>query len=117
HPLSWLFISLVLAFLYIPLITMVIFSFNELGSQTVYQGFSFKWYADIFTNRNLSNAIFVSLFVSIISTVVSTILATLAALALSKQRKIFREIVLNVNNIPIISPDVLTAVEIGRAHV
>ncbi|HLS99917.1 MAG TPA: ABC transporter permease [Acholeplasma sp.] len=110
HPVSWVFIGLVLAFLYIPLITMVVFSFNELASQTVYQGFSFKWYADIFTNRNLSNAIFVSLFVSIVSTVVSTILATLAALALSKQRKIFREIVLNVNNIPIISPDVLTAV-------
>lgn len=107
---SYIFIGLVLAFIYIPLIVMVIFSFNELGSQTVYQGFSFKWYGDIFKNPELSKAITNTLMISIISTIIATILATLAALGLSKQKKIFREIVLGVNNIPILSPDILTAV-------
>lgn len=107
---QYIFIGLVLAFIYIPLIVMVVFSFNELTSQTVFQGFTFKWYKTIFTDTALSNAIQNTFVVSIIATIVSTVLATLAAISVSKQKKIFRQFVLNANNIPILSPDILTAV-------
>lgn len=107
---AYIFIGLVLSFVYIPLIVMVVFSFNELQSQTVLQGFTLKWYAEIFVSRDLSRALSNTIIVSLTATVVSTVLATLAAIAVSKQKKIFRELVLNANNIPILSPDILTAV-------
>jgi len=107
---SYIFVGLVLTFLYLPLIVMIVFSFNDLQSQTVYQGFSFKWYGHIFKNSELNRAITNTLLVSFISTIFATTLATLAAIAVSKQKKIFRDIVLFSNNIPILSPDILTAV-------
>ncbi|VEU82173.1 ABC transporter permease [Acholeplasma hippikon] len=107
---QYVFIGLILAFVYVPLIVMVVFSFNQLQSQTVFQGFTFKWYREIFVNRELSKALRNTVIVSFTAMVVSTILATLAAIAVSKQKKVFREIVLNANNIPILSPDILTAV-------
>ncbi len=107
---SYIFIGLVLTFLYLPLIVMIIFSFNELQSQTVYSGFTFKWYAHMFTNSSLNNAIKNTIFVSVIATIISTVIATLAAISVSKQKKIIRDIVLSSNDIPILSPDILTAV-------
>lgn len=108
--LSYVFIGLVLAFIYIPLTVMVVFSFNELQSQTVYQGLTLKWYLNIFENRDLRSALINTIIVSICATIFSTIIATFAAIAVSRQKKTFRELILQGNNIPILSPDIVTAV-------
>jgi len=105
-----IYIYTVLIIVLIPLISMIVFSFNESNSLIVFTGVTFKWYGDIFTSRALREPILNTLLVAGISTFVSVILGTLGAMALSKQNRIFRELALSANNIPILSPDILTAV-------
>jgi spermidine/putrescine transport system permease protein len=110
HFLSYIFIGLVLAFIYIPLISMIVFSFNSSRSLTNFDSFTFKWYGELFTDSRLTTVIQNTFLISLTATFFSTILGTLAAISLSKQNKVFREIILGANNIPILSPDILTAV-------
>lgn len=105
-----IYLVIVFLFVLIPLISMIIFSFNESTSLIVFTGFTFNWYSDLFTNNALREPIVNTLLVALISTVASTIIGTLGAIALSKQNRIFREMSLSFNNIPILSPDILTAV-------
>ena len=110
HFLSYAFIGFVLALIYIPIISMVVFSFNSTQSLTNFSSFTFKWYGELFTGRRLTEVIQNTFLISLSATLVATILGTLAAISLSKQKKVFREIILGANNIPILSPDILTAV-------
>ncbi|WP_035357415.1 ABC transporter permease [Acholeplasma granularum] len=105
-----LYVALILIVVMIPLVSMVIFSFNESRSLIVFSGFTFNWYVDLFTARDLREPIMNTLLVAGITTFVAVILGTLGAIALSKQNRLFREIALSANNIPILSPDILTAV-------
>lgn len=104
-----IFIILVLLFVYIPIFSLVIFSFNSSKSLLVFEGFSFKWYKALFTNSRFVSAVITTITVAVISTVVSTIVGTLAALYLTKQKTKIRDITLGINNIPIVSPEIITA--------
>ncbi|MFA5560704.1 MAG: ABC transporter permease [Acholeplasmataceae bacterium] len=101
---------LIVILTYLPILSLVIFSFNEGRSITQWTGFSFKWYVELFQDSQLIDAIVTTLMVAIISTAVSTVIGTFAALGLSKSRRIIREITLGINNIPILSPEIITAI-------
>lgn len=107
---SNIYIVVVLILVLLPLVSMVIFSFNQSNSLIVFTGFTLNWYVDLFTSRSLREPIMNTLLVAGIATLAAVILGTLGALALSKQKRIFREFALSANNIPILSPDILTAV-------
>ncbi|NET73641.1 MAG: spermidine/putrescine ABC transporter permease PotC, partial [Sphaerospermopsis sp. SIO1G2] len=83
--LTWLAIGMFL-FLYLPIVILIIYSFNDSGrgAATVWQGFTFSWYTEVFTNTSIINAARVSLWVAFWSTVVSTILGTLTAIAMER---------------------------------
>ena len=104
-----IFIILVLLFVYIPILSLVIFSFNSSKSLLVFEGFSFKWYKALFTNSRFVSAVMTTITVAVISTIISTIVGTLAALYLTKQKTKIRDITLGINNIPIVSPEIITA--------
>lgn len=97
-------------FFYLPIITTVIFSFNSSKSLTHFTGFSLKWYGELLKDANIMSAVSVSVTIAVISTAVSTVLGTLTAIGLSKNKKIIREILLSVNNIPVMNPDIVTAI-------
>lgn len=97
-------------FFYLPIITTVIFSFNSSKSLTHFTGFSLKWYGELLKDANIMSAVSVSVTIAVISTAVSTVLGTLTAIGLSKSKKIIREILLSVNNIPVMNPDIVTAI-------
>lgn len=105
-------ISLCLLFLYLPLGVMAFFSFNEAKSLSHFTGFSLRWYESLFGNSQLLDAVFVSVSVAIIATVVSTILGTITAIALSKSKKVVKTAVLQVNNLPIMNPEIVTAISL-----
>ena len=108
--LSASFIFLVLAFVYLPIMILVLFSFNSANSFATFSGFSFRWYKELFSNRAMLEAMQATIIVAVISTVVSTIIGTLAAIGLSKQKRILRNVVLGINQIPIVSPEIVTAI-------
>lgn len=105
-----LYIVLCFVFLYLPILVTMIFSFNSSKSLTKFNGFSLIWYEKLFLNSEIVEAVYVSLSIALLATLISTILGTMTAIGLSKSRKIIKEIIINVNNIPIMNPDIVTAI-------
>lgn len=108
--LSRLSIGVVLAFFYLPILIMIIFSFNSSKSLSSFEGFSLGWYERLFKDRDVMDAVVTSFSVAIISTLVSTIVGTITAIGLSKSRKIVKDIMLWVNDFPIMNPEIVTAI-------
>lgn len=95
---------------YVPLISIIVFSFNESQSVTHFTNFSFKWYHELFTNQRLLTIIFRTILIAVISTIISTILGTLVSIFLSKSGKGVRKFILKVNDLPIMNPDIVTGI-------
>ena len=104
------YLILVLLFIYLPIGYLVLFSFNEGKSMTNFSGFSLRWYESMFRDRTMLESIYVTLFVAVISTVVSTVIGTIAAIGLSKAKRVVRSILLEINNLPVMNPDIVTAI-------
>lgn len=107
---SKVFFALVMAFFYLPIIYVVFFSFNSTKSLSRFSGFSLRWYESMFNNRNIMAAIFYTVLCAVLATIISTIIGTITAIALSKNRKVVRELVTQVNNLPMLNPEIVTAI-------
>ena len=108
--LTWLAIGMFI-FLYVPIIILIVFSFNDSGrgAATVWAGFTTDWYGEVFRNRNIVNAARTSLWVAFWSTVVSTIVGTLTAIAMERFRFRGKRMYDAVLYLPIIIPDIVMA--------
>ena len=105
------YLVLILLFIYLPIGYLVLFSFNEGKSMTNFSGFSLRWYENLFSKEtSMLESIWTTLIVAGISTVVSTVVGTIAAIGLSKAKRIVRTMVLEVNNLPVMNPDIVTAI-------
>ncbi len=104
------YLILVLLFIYLPIAYVVLFSFNDSKSMTKFTGFSLRWYENMFNDRTMLQSIYYTVLVAVISTVVSTIVGTVTAIGLSKAKKVIRSAVLEVNNLPVMNPDIVTAI-------
>ena len=104
------FMVMVFLFLYAPIFLLIIFSFNEGNSNAVWQGFSLKWYQELFKDRIIMQSVYTTLTVSLIATVVSTVVGTFASIGFYNMRRRWREPLVTVNNIPMINADIVTGV-------
>ncbi len=104
------YLILVLLFIYLPIAYVVLFSFNDSKSMTKFTGFSLRWYENMFNDRTMLQSIYYTVLVAVISTVVSTIVGTVTAIGLYKAKKVIRSAVLEVNNLPVMNPDIVTAI-------
>lgn len=97
------------AFLYIPILSLIVYSFNESRLVTVWAGFSTKWYAELFRNEQLLNAAKLSLEVAAINATGAVILGTLAGFALSRFRRFRgRTLMTGMTSAPLVMPEVIT---------
>lgn len=110
--LSKMYLALVFLFLYAPIFVLIVFSFNTTKSKTVFEGFTLDWYVKLFNNELILTSLRNTVIIAVIASVFSTILGTAAAIGLSKLRKIPRSIAININNIPIINPEIVTGVSL-----
>ena len=99
-----------LIFFYLPIIFMVVFSFNESKSLTHFTGFSMRWYDAMLKNHGMMESLYVTILVALIATIISTIVGTIAAIGLSRSKKIVRQLVLQVNDFPLMNPEIVTAI-------
>ena len=111
----WSFLSngyliLILLFIYLPIAYVVVFSFNESKSLSHFTGFSLKWYENMFNDRTMLQSIYYTVLVAVIATAVSTVVGTVAAIGLSKARPLVRSVILEINNLPVMNPDIVTAI-------
>ena len=101
---------LLIVFFYLPIIYMIVFSFNEGKSLTAFTGFSLRWYQHMLESRDMMEALYTTFGVALVATVVSTIVGTIAAIGLSKSKKIVRDVMDQVNNFPLMNPEIVTAI-------
>ena len=104
--------ALVLVFLYIPIFVMIVFSFNTTKSKSVFSGFTLKWYAELFGNELILKSLGTTLIIAICASVIATVLGTLAAIGINAMRKSSKSLILGVNNVPIINPEIVTGVSL-----
>ena len=112
---KWLkniYLVLIIIFFYLPIIYVVIFSFNSSKSLSNFTGFSLQWYEKMFSNRTMLESIYYTVLVAVIATVVSTIFGTISAIGLSKQSRAVKELVKQINNLPMLNPDIVTAISL-----
>ena len=105
-----IFLALILLFFYLPILYVVLFSFNSSKSLSTFTGFSLQWYEKMFANRTIMVSIGYTVACAVIATVVSTIVGTITAIGMSKSRKALREAINQVNNLPMLNPDIVTAI-------
>jgi len=101
---------LMVIFFYLPILYMIIFSFNEGKSLTSFTGFSLRWYEHMLESRDMMEALYTTFSVALIATLVSTIAGTITAIGLSKSKRIVRETMQQVNNLPMMNPEIVTAI-------
>ena len=107
---SKIFLGLLMLFFYLPIIYTVIMSFNSTKSLTHFKGFSLQWYERMLSNRTMMDAIWYTFVIAVLATVISTVIGTIAAIGLSKSKKIVQTVVEQINNLPIMNPEIVTAV-------
>lgn len=106
------YLILVLAFIYLPILYVMLFSFNDSKSMISFSGFSLRWYEDMLENREMLESIKYTVIVALIATGVSTVVGTVAAIGLSKARPLVRNLILEINNLPVLNPDIVTAISL-----
>ena len=109
---SKIYNALIFAFLYIPIVVLIVFSFNSSKSRTTWHGFSTKWYTQLFNNPELMHALFITITIALLSTVIATIIGTITAIGLNGANKKLKKAMLAVNNIPMINPEIVTGVSL-----
>ncbi len=107
---SKIYMALLLMFLYVPIFVLIVFSFNTTKSRTVFEGFTFDWYVKLFQNELILTSLRNTLIISVLSAVASTILGTAAAIGINNMKKGPKAVVMNINNLPIINPEIVTGV-------
>ena len=102
--------TLMIIFFYLPILYMIVFSFNEGKSLTSFTGFSLRWYRHMLESRDMMESLYTTFSVALIATLISTVVGTISAIGLSKSRKIIRDLVEQVNNLPMMNPEIVTAI-------
>lgn len=108
--LSKLYVALVLMFLYVPIFVLIVFSFNESKSRSVFSGFTLEWYERLFNNEIIISSLINTIIIAILASIISTILGTLAAIGINSMKKVPKAVVMNITNMPVINPEIVTGV-------
>lgn len=105
-----LYMGLVLLFLYAPIAVLIVFSFNEGKTRGSWDGFSLTWYQQLWQDSEILAAVTNTFLVAIVATIVATIIGTLGAIGIEQLRRRPKALVLGLNQIPVINPDIVMAV-------
>lgn len=106
------YIFLMMIFLYSPIAVLIVFSFNESKSRGKWGGFSLKWYVELLRDKDIKTALYYTLVIAVLSAVISTIIGTVSAIGIYNMNFLMKNVVLNINSLPILNPDIVTGVSL-----
>ena len=110
---SKIYTALIMIFLFAPMVILLVFSFNEAKSLSVFSGFSLKWYRELFRDDETLKAVVNTLVLAVLAALISTVMGTAAAVGINKMRsKVLRTAMDSVTNIPMINPDIITGISL-----
>lgn len=105
--------TLVFIFLYAPIFALAVFSFNDSKSMGKWEGFTFKWYEALFQDERIMTALFYTIVIAIVASLIATVIGTITAIGIHNMRTgRLKKILLGINNLPILNPDVVTGVSL-----
>lgn len=107
-----LFIILVFTFLFLPIIILVLYSFNDSKMNIIFTNFTFRWYKELINNTELINAFINTMIIAFISTFVSTIIGTISAVGLYKYKFPFKNLINALIYIPIVIPEIVLGISL-----
>lgn len=115
NPVKWYesaYAGLIIAFFYLPLIPIVFLSFNESRYFTGFENFRFtmQWYTELMNDKDIMLVMFNTIAVAVLATIIGTFIGTLATIALTRTRRVYRDVLLTLNQLPIVNPEIVTAV-------
>ncbi|SMC28526.1 spermidine/putrescine transport system permease protein [Clostridium acidisoli DSM 12555] len=107
-----IYLALTYVFLYAPIVFLIIFSFNSEKFSSKWGHFSLQWYTSLFNDDRILTALYYTVLVAVISSVISTIFGTISAIGINKMKGLGKKTILNITNIPVLNPDIVTAVSL-----
>ncbi len=107
-----LYLLLILLFLYVPIIVLIVQSFNAGVSRAKWQGFSLKWYTELFRSPSIMRAVYVTVTVALLSAAVSTAIGTMAAIGIHAMARRPQSFMMTFTNIPMTMPDIVTGISL-----
>lgn len=110
--LNRLYMAIIFLFLYAPIIILIVFSFNDSKMIGNWNGFTLKWYMELFRDREVLKALYNTILISILTAIISTVIGTIAAIGIYNMNGLGKSLILNLNYIPVLNPDIVTAVSL-----
>lgn len=105
-----IYILIIFVFLYAPIITLIVFSFNKNKSRAKWGGFSFRWYESLLNDPSIIKALYYTLIVALLSAIIATIIGTMAAIGISNMRGLYKKTIMNLTYLPVLNPDIVTGI-------
>lgn len=106
------YLILIFIFLYTPIVTLMVFSFNDSKSMGKWSGFTLRWYTQLFQNARIMEALKYTIIIAVISSIVATVIGTFAAIGIHRMKGLPKKTLLNINNLPVLNPDIVTGISI-----
>ncbi|WP_312429761.1 ABC transporter permease [Lacrimispora sp.] len=111
------YLVIILVFLYAPIATMAVLSFNSSKSRTQWGGFTTRWYTELFSSSTIMTALYNTLLIAFLSSLIAVIIGTAAAIAINGMKRVPRSLLMGVTNIPMLNADIVTGISLMLAFI
>jgi spermidine/putrescine transport system permease protein len=111
------YLVIILVFLYAPIATMGVLSFNSSKSRTQWGGFTMNWYTELFSSSTIMTALYNTLLIAFLSSLIAVIIGTAAAVAINSMDRVPRSILMGITNIPMLNADIVTGISLMLAFI
>lgn len=112
-----IYIALIVLFLYAPIGTLMVLSFNESKTRAKWGGFTFKWYVSLFQNEEILRALFNTLLIALFSSLAATVIGTVACIAMTAMKHRTKSIIMGITNIPMLNADIVTGISLMLLYI
>ena len=107
-----IYLALICLFLYMPILTLVVLSFNATKTRGRFAGFSLRWYRSLFQDQSILHALFTTLLIALISALAATVFGTIVAFAMNRMKKWKKTTLMSLTNIPMLNADIVTGISL-----
>lgn len=106
------YVLLIFFFMYAPVVVLIVYSFNASRFTNGWDGFTLDWYVKLFQDRQIMKSFYYTIAVAVLSSAIATVIGTFAAIGIHNMKSFRKQLILNINNLPILNPDIVTGVSL-----
>ena len=107
-----LYVALIFIFLYAPIVTLIILSFNASRTRAKWGGFTLSWYGELFGSKAIMQALFNTILIAVLASLIATLIGTIACLAIMSMKKRSRNVMIAITNIPMLNAEIVTGISL-----